>query len=78
MSITKESSQSSKSNIDRWFELTKRGSTYTREFRGGIVTFVTMAYIVVLGPLILGTATDSTGSLIGGFSDVGGSITAVA
>jgi len=78
MSITKESSQSSKSNIDRWFELTKRGSTYTREFRGGIVTFVTMAYIVVLGPLILGTATDSTGSLIGGFSEVGGSITAVA
>ena len=30
-----------------------------------------MAYIVVLGPLILGTATDGTGSLIGGFSDVG-------
>jgi len=75
MSITKESPRSS---IDRWFELTKRGSTYTREFRGGIVTFVTMAYIVVLGPLILGTTTDSTGSLIGGFSNSGDSIAAVA
>lgn len=66
------------SGFDRWFSLTKRGSTVGREIRGGVVTFVTMAYIVVLGPLILGTATDGTGSLIGGFSDVGGAIPAVA
>jgi AGZA family xanthine/uracil permease-like MFS transporter len=66
------------SSLSRWFELSKRGSTWGREVRGGVVTFVTMAYIVVLGPLILGTATDGTGSLIGGFSDVGGSIGAVA
>ena len=31
-----------------------RGSTYGREVRGGLVTFVTMAYIVILNPLILG------------------------
>lgn len=68
----------SESAVSRWFELSKRGSTFGREIRGGVVTFVTMAYIVVLGPLILGTATDGTGSLIGGFSDVGGSIGAVA
>lgn len=73
---TTDTTRSSK--IDHWFELTKRGSTYTRELRGGLVTFVTMAYIVVLGPLILGTGTDSTGSLIGGFTDVGDSIAAVA
>jgi AGZA family xanthine/uracil permease-like MFS transporter len=40
--------------LDRFFEITKRGSTYAREIRGGVLTFVTMAYIVVLNPLILG------------------------
>lgn len=42
------------SRIDRFFEITKRGSTWGREVRGGVVTFVTMAYIVILNPLILG------------------------
>jgi AGZA family xanthine/uracil permease-like MFS transporter len=46
------------SAIDRFFEVTARGSTYAREFRGGLATFFTMAYIVVLNPLILGSATD--------------------
>ena len=76
MSITQD--PQTQSGFDRWFSLTKRGSTVGREIRGGVVTFVTMAYIVVLGPLILGTATDGTGSLIGGFSDVADSIPAVA
>jgi AGZA family xanthine/uracil permease-like MFS transporter len=40
--------------VDRFFEITKRGSTWSREIRGGLVTFVTMAYIVILNPLILG------------------------
>nr|WP_241981733.1 NCS2 family permease [Cryobacterium sp. TMT1-19] len=40
--------------MDRYFEITRRGSTYGREIRGGLVTFVTMAYIVILNPLILG------------------------
>ena len=51
---------------DRWFELTQRGSTLGAEFRGGVVTFFTMAYIVVLNPLIIGTATDINGTYIGG------------
>ncbi|HEX6887144.1 MAG TPA: NCS2 family permease [Candidatus Nanopelagicales bacterium] len=51
---------------DRWFELTARRSTLGREVRGGIVTFVTMAYIVVLNPLIIGTAKDINGQYIGG------------
>ncbi|MGV1004332.1 MAG: NCS2 family permease [Candidatus Nanopelagicales bacterium] len=62
---------------DRWFELTERGSTLTREVRGGIVTFVTMAYIVVLNPLIIGTAKDINGNYIGG-TDVGLSIALVS
>nr|WP_255454021.1 NCS2 family permease [Cryobacterium sp. TMS1-13-1] len=40
--------------MDSYFEITSRGSTWSREFRGGVVTFVTMAYIVILNPLILG------------------------
>ncbi|ROQ40801.1 AGZA family xanthine/uracil permease-like MFS transporter [Frondihabitans sp. PhB188] len=40
--------------VDTYFEITKRGSTWGREVRGGLVTFVTMAYIVILNPLILG------------------------
>ncbi|ANJ26214.1 NCS2 family permease [Agromyces aureus] len=43
-----------KGGLDRFFEITARGSTYGREIRGGIVTFVTMAYIVILNPLIIG------------------------
>jgi AGZA family xanthine/uracil permease-like MFS transporter len=40
--------------LDRFFEITQRGSSWAREIRGGVVTFVTMAYIVILNPLILG------------------------
>ncbi|PFG29160.1 AGZA family xanthine/uracil permease-like MFS transporter [Paramicrobacterium agarici] len=43
-----------RSPLDRFFQITERGSTLAREVRGGIVTFVTMAYIVILNPLILG------------------------
>ncbi|MFZ6991762.1 NCS2 family permease [Curtobacterium sp. RRHDQ66] len=42
------------SGLDRFFSITKRGSTIPREVRGGLVSFVTMAYIVILNPLILG------------------------
>lgn len=46
--------------IERYFRVAERGSTIPRELRGGLVTFMAMAYIIVLNPLILGsvTATD--------------------
>jgi adenine/guanine/hypoxanthine permease len=44
--------------LDRYFEISARGSTLGREMRGGLTTFFTMAYIVVLNPLILGSAVD--------------------
>ncbi|CAN5852322.1 hypothetical protein BH20ACT6_BH20ACT6_15080 [soil metagenome] len=34
--------------------------------RGGLVTFFTMAYIVVLNPLIIGNAPDVNGDLLAG------------
>ncbi len=60
------STPSTPGTLDRYFEITARGSTVGREVRGGIVTFLTMAYIIVLNPLILGLVPDSTGSYLGG------------
>src|SRR5512132_1300734 len=47
--------------VDRYFSITERGSTGRREVRGGLATFFTMAYIIVLNPLILGSAQDVDG-----------------
>ena len=63
---------------DRYFHMTERGSNLGTEVRGGIVTFVTMAYIVVLNPLIVGTAKDINGNFPGGGQDIGTSIALVA
>ena len=52
--------------LDSFFQITHRGSTPAREVRGGFATFFTMAYIVVLNPLIIGTQADSTGGFLGG------------
>ncbi|TQF74180.1 NCS2 family permease [Rhodococcus spelaei] len=41
--------------LDNYFKITERGSTLSKEVRGGLVTFVAMSYIVVLNPLILGS-----------------------
>jgi AGZA family xanthine/uracil permease-like MFS transporter len=51
--------------LDRYFSISARGSSIQREVRGGLATFFTMAYIVVLNPLILGTAMDQTGEVLG-------------
>ncbi|WP_222262627.1 NCS2 family permease [Modestobacter marinus] len=45
-----------KNGLDRYFEISARRSTVTREVRGGLTTFFTMAYIVVLNPIILSGA----------------------
>jgi adenine/guanine/hypoxanthine permease len=51
----------SQSGLDAYFHISERGSTVQREVRGGLATFFTMAYIVVLNPLILGSAQDVDG-----------------
>src|SRR3954471_5863510 len=50
--------------LDRYFSISARGSTLSREVRGGLATFFTMAYIVVLNPLILGGAVDGDGKTL--------------
>ncbi|MFF7201147.1 NCS2 family permease [Streptomyces sp. NPDC008141] len=47
--------------VDQYFRISARGSTYAREIRGGFATFFTMAYILVLNPIILGSAEDKFG-----------------
>jgi AGZA family xanthine/uracil permease-like MFS transporter len=51
-----------RNRIDRFFEISARGSTIGQEIRGGFATFFTMAYIVVLNALILGGGTDGEGN----------------
>ncbi|MGN9762734.1 NCS2 family permease [Streptomyces sp. SD31] len=48
-------------SVDRFFKISARGSTFAREIRGGFATFFTMAYILVLNPIILGSAKDKFG-----------------
>jgi AGZA family xanthine/uracil permease-like MFS transporter len=52
--------------VDKFFRITERGSTIGREVRGGVVTFFTMAYIIVLNPLIIGFAKDADGKFVTG------------
>jgi AGZA family xanthine/uracil permease-like MFS transporter len=47
--------------LDRYFKISERGSTLSREIRGGFATFFAMAYIIVLNPIILGSAKDMYG-----------------
>jgi AGZA family xanthine/uracil permease-like MFS transporter len=54
-----------RSGFDRYFRISERGSTVRREVRGGVVTFMTMAYIVVLNPLIIGLTKDADGRVLG-------------
>lgn len=54
-----------RSTVDRYFEITARGSSVGAEVRGGLVTFVAMAYIVILNPIILSSGVDVDGDQLG-------------
>lgn len=64
MTATRAEKATSTSALDRFFEITKRGSTIGTEIRGGLVTFVTMAYIVILNPIILSGGQDVAGKTL--------------
>jgi AGZA family xanthine/uracil permease-like MFS transporter len=60
-----------RNGLDRYFEISARRSTVGRELRGGLTTFFTMAYIVILNPIILtsidggnGPGTDVSGTTL--------------
>ncbi|MFD9607280.1 NCS2 family permease [Streptomyces sp. NBC_01224] len=52
--------------LDRFFKISERGSSVAREIRGGFATFFAMAYIIVLNPIILGSAKDMYGHQLNG------------
>ncbi|MFD7875144.1 NCS2 family permease [Streptomyces sp. NPDC059766] len=60
--------------VDGFFKISARGSSIGREIRGGFATFFTMAYILVLNPIILGSAKDKFGHTL----DTGQLVTATA
>jgi adenine/guanine/hypoxanthine permease len=59
--MSSETTTTSQRGIDRYFKISERGSTVNRELRGGLATFFTMAYIIVLNPIILSLGTDKFG-----------------
>lgn len=50
--------------LDRFFEISERGSSVGAEARGGLVTFIAMAYIIVLNPIILSGTEDVAGNTL--------------
>ncbi len=50
--------------LDRYFQITARGSTPGREIAAGTVTFLTMAYIIFVNPSVLATAGMDKGAVI--------------
>ena len=66
------------STLEQYFKISQRGSSIGREVRGGVVTFLTMAYIVVLNPIILSNVADVDGKFLGGGSAPGSGFATIA
>lgn len=64
--------------IDRYFKISQRGSSIGQEVRGGVVTFLTMAYIIVLNPIILSGVADADGKFLGGGTEPGSGFATIA
>lgn len=65
-------------SVDTYFKITARGSSVAQEVRGGVVTFLTMAYIIVLNPIILAGVADADGTFLGGGSEAGSGFATIA
>jgi len=51
--------------MEGWFKVRSSGSSYRRELLGGVVTFMTMSYIIFVNPAILSqTGMDFGGVLV--------------
>jgi AGZA family xanthine/uracil permease-like MFS transporter len=51
-----------RSNLDRFFKVSERGSTVRTEVIAGLATWLTMAYILFVNPAILGSVKDVNGT----------------
>ncbi|MGI8774424.1 MAG: NCS2 family permease [Actinomycetota bacterium] len=59
--MVSQSVAGSRSGLDGYFRITDRGSTVRTEVIAGFTTFMTMAYILFLNPIILSTLPDRNG-----------------
>ena len=64
--------------LEQYFKISERGSSIGKEVRGGVVTFLTMAYIIVLNPIILSGVADEDGNFLGGGTDKGAGFATIA
>jgi adenine/guanine/hypoxanthine permease len=48
--------------LERWFDIPERGTTVRREISAGVVTFLTMSYILFVNAQILGGVEDASGA----------------
>jgi AGZA family xanthine/uracil permease-like MFS transporter len=48
--------------LDRFFQISERGSSVRTEIIAGVATWLTMAYILFVNPAILGSVPDHTGT----------------
>ncbi len=64
--------------LDSYFKLTDRETSVAKEVRGGVVTFLTMAYIIVLNPIILSGVADADGRYLGGGTEPGSGFATIA
>jgi adenine/guanine/hypoxanthine permease len=62
LAATAQTPSRAQSRIDRWFEITARGSDYRTEAIGGVTTFLTLVYIVFVNPSILSSVADLHGT----------------
>ncbi len=53
-----------KEMLEKWFSLRERGTDFWTEVVGGVVTFLTMAYIIAVNPSILSAAGMPQGALV--------------
>mmetsp|Transcript_15362 Transcript_15362/g.18149 ORF Transcript_15362/g.18149 Transcript_15362/m.18149 type:complete len:86 (+) Transcript_15362:263-520(+) len=46
--------------LERWFKLSERGTTVGKEIRAGTTSFLTISYILLVNPFILGQPNTGT------------------
>ncbi|MGW4894636.1 NCS2 family permease [Kitasatospora sp. NPDC004240] len=54
--LTPSSATPPKNTLDAYFKISARGSSFGNELRGGLTTFMAMAYIILLNPILLSGA----------------------
>src|SRR3954447_8345624 len=63
-SMTSTAAAAQSSLLERRFRFAEHGTTLARDTMAGVTTFIVMAYIIFLNPIILTTVTPRTGGKV--------------